>query len=638
MISGAILPVHAILLDPGVDRNAFIENRHTRHPVHMLLTARNLMKAYPANLLFEGVAMTVHESERIGLIGPNGSGKSTLLKILAGMIDPDEGELVRNRGLRAVYVDQDDRFADDATPLSVVQESLGHSDDSGMDPSTRASITLTKLGFKEIDRPVATLSGGWRKRLSIAKALAQEPELLLLDEPTNHLDLDGVLWLERFVKQVSCAIIFVTHDRRFLENSATRIIELSKAYPGGSFESIGNYTEFVKRKDAFLEAQQAEQTSIATKVRRDTAWLNQGIQGRQTRNKTQVQAAASRREDLKATSDRNSAPERTASFAFHSTNRKTKKLLTLEGVSKSMGDKQLFDSLSLTLTPKQRIGLLGVNGSGKTTLMRLMSGDLEPDSGSIHRADNLQVVTFSQHRETLNQNHTLQEALCPYGETVNYHGHSIHVSGWATRFLFSKDQLTTPIKNLSGGEQARVLIANLSLLPADVLLLDEPTNDLDIPSLEVLEQSLMEFTGSIVLVTHDRFLLERISTEYLALNNEGDARWFASIEQWQKATNAAENPQTGKTQRASADKKSQNTTKTSTKLSYKYQVEFDSMEDAILEAETRVEQLETEAADPALVSDHQQATAVYSKLKDAQILVSKLYARWSALEAMQSGE
>ncbi len=603
----------------------------------MLLTARNLIKAYPANLLFEGIGITVHEGERIGLIGPNGSGKSTLLKILAGILEPDDGEVVRNRGLRAVYVEQDDRFADDATPLSVVQESLDHSDESGMDPATRASITLTKLGFTDLDRSVGTLSGGWRKRLAIAKALAQDPELLMLDEPTNHLDLEGVLWLERFVQQVSCAIVFVTHDRRFLENTATRNIELSKAYPGGSFESNGNYTEFVKRKDAFLEAQQAEQTSIASKVRRDTAWLNQGIQGRQTRNKTQVQAAAARREQLKATSDRNAAPARTASFAFHSTNRKTTKLLTLEGVSKSMGDKQLFDSLSLTLTPKQRIGLLGVNGSGKTTLMRLMSGDLLPDSGSIMRADDLQVVTFSQHRETLNQNHTLQEALCPYGESVNYHGHSFHVSGWATRFLFSKDQLSTPIKNLSGGEQARVLIANLSLLPADVLLLDEPTNDLDIPSLEVLEQSLMEFTGSIVLVTHDRFLLERISTEYLALNNEGDAKWFASIEQWQKASKAAATQATTKAPSSTSEKIAQSTTKPSTKLSYKYQLEFDGMEDAILEAETRVEELEAEAADPALVADHQRATEVYSKLKDAQAHVAQLYARWSELEAMQSG-
>lgn len=600
----------------------------------MILTARNLMKAYPANTLFEGISFNIQDGERIGLIGPNGSGKTTLLKILAGITEADDGEIARKRSLRVSYVDQEDRFAEDATPLSVVEATLRDRDESGIDPTTRASIALSKLGFTDFSRPVSKLSGGWRKRLSLAKAFAQDPEILMLDEPTNHLDLEGVLWLERFVKQISIAIVFVTHDRRFLENTATRIVELSKAYPTGAFEASGNYSEFIKRKNAFLDAQQAAQTSIASRVRRDTAWLNQGIQGRQTRNKTQVQAATSRREELKSTTDRNKAPSRTASFGFQSTERKTKKLLALNGVSKTMGDKKLFDSVDITLTPGQRIGLLGVNGSGKTTLMRLMSGDLEPDSGTINRAEDLQIVTFSQHRDTLNQNQSLQEALCPYGENVRYQGQSIHVSGWARRFLFDPDQLSTPIKNLSGGEQARVLIANLSLLPADVLLLDEPTNDLDIPSLEVLEESLMEFSGAIVLVTHDRFLLERISTEYLALDDRGECKWFASIEQWSSAqSKSASVPE--KSKQGSQATKVQAAPKPG-KLSYKFQLEYDRMEEAILEAEAHAEDIEKQAADPSLVSDHEAAAAVYSKLKDAQSKVVELYARWSELETMRS--
>jgi len=599
-----------------------------------LLTARNLMKAYPSNVLFEGVSVNIEDGERIGLIGPNGSGKTTLLKILAGSLIPDHGEIVRQKGLRVVYVDQDDQFSDDATPMTVVRDDLDEHDDSGMDPSTRASITLSKLGFSDFDRSVSSLSGGWRKRLSLARALAQEPEVLMFDEPTNHLDLEGVLWLERFVKQVSTALVFVTHDRRFLENTATRIVELSKAYPGGSFEATGNYTEFVKRKNGFLDAQRAAQTSIASKVRRDTAWLNQGIQGRQTRNKTQVAAAANRREELKATTERNESPSQTASFAFHSTERKTKKLLSLDGVSKSMGDKKLFDSLGITLTPKQRIGLLGVNGSGKTTLMRLMSGNLQPDTGTIERADNLKIVTFSQHRESLDQGQTLQEALCPYGESVHYHGHTFHVSGWARRFLFDPDQLSTQISNLSGGEQARVVIANLTLLPADVLLLDEPTNDLDIPSLEVLEQALLEFTGAIVLVTHDRFLLERISTEYLALDDRGSGKRFASIEQWNSARIKSKPTPIEKSKPNPSTPKTQNLIKPR-KLSYKYQLEYDGMEEAILDAEAQLECLESDAADPALTSDHIRAATVFSKLKDGQAKVADLYARWSELEAMQ---
>ncbi|MFG0245882.1 MAG: ABC-F family ATP-binding cassette domain-containing protein [Phycisphaerales bacterium JB052] len=599
-----------------------------------LLIARNLSKAYPSNELFDGVSLTVDDDERVGLIGPNGSGKTTLLKVIGGLIEPDVGTVERKRGLRAVYLDQDDRFGLDATPLSVVRDALEDRHDSGMDPATRASITLTKLGFDDFERPVATLSGGWRKRLAIARALAQDPELLLLDEPTNHLDLEGVLWLEQFVKQLSTTVIYVTHDRRFLENTATRIIELSKAYPGGVLESRGNYTQFIKRKDAFLEAQLATQTSIASKVRRDTAWLNQGIQGRQTRNKTQVEAAAKRREELKETIDRNQANNRSASFAFHATNRQSTKLLVLEGVSKSMGPKQLFRSLDLTLSPGQRIGLLGVNGSGKTTLMRLMSGDLQPDAGIVKPADDLKTVTFSQHRESLDQGLTLKEALCPVGDTVHFHGQSMHVSGWAKRFHFSTDQLPTQVRNLSGGEQARVVIANLTQRPADILLLDEPTNDLDIPTLEMLEQSLLEFPGAIVLVTHDRFLLERISTEYLALNDRGEAKRFASIEQWSASWQGTKTPAAERPKQNTAKPRAQSKPK-SGKLSYKLQLEYDGMEEAILEAESAVEQLESEAADPAMVSDHQRASEVYTKLKDAQTRVSDLYARWSELESMR---
>jgi len=599
------------------------------------------MKAYPSNILFEGVSVHVEDGERIGLIGPNGSGKTTLMKILAGVLMPDVGEIVQRRGLRTAYVDQDDRFADDATPLSVVRASvvragLDDDDDPGMDAMTRASIALSKLGFSDFRQSVATLSGGWRKRLSLASALAQDPHVLMLDEPTNHLDLEGVLWLEAFVQQASIAMIFVTHDRRFLENTATRIIELSAAYPGGAFEAAGNYSEFVRRKAAFLDAQRAAQSSIAGKVRRDTAWLQQGIQGRQTRNKTQVEAAAGRREELKATTDRNLAPLRTTMIAFQATERKTKNLLALRGVSKSMGGKQLFESLDLTLTPGQRIGLMGVNGSGKTTLMRLMSGDLELDSGIIERADNLRIVTFSQHRESLDQNQSLREALCPVGDIVHYRGVAVHVTGWAGRFLFDADQLSTRVGDLSGGEQARVLIANLTLSPAEVLLLDEPTNDLDIPSLEVLEQALFEFPGAIVLVTHDRFLLERVATEYLALNDQGDAKWFASMEQWKSAKLKAERATADKPKPGHTALKKQNQPKPG-KLSYKLQLEYEGMEAAILVAEAQVEQLEAEAADPTLTSDHKRATTTYSKLNDGQARVTDLYARWAELDKMRSG-
>jgi ATP-binding cassette subfamily F protein uup len=608
-----------------------------------LLSARNLTKVYPSKTLFTGVSVHVEDGERIGLIGPNGAGKSTLMKILAGAIEPDEGELTRRRGLRAFYIDQDDRFAEGTPPLSVVRDSLakgddGHDDGHDTDATTRASIALTKLGFEDLQQPVATLSGGWRKRLSIARALAGEPELLLLDEPTNHLDLEGVVWLEGFVRASSIAMVFVTHDRRFLENTATRIIELSAAYPGGSFESVGNYSKFVERKAAFLDAQQAAQSAIAGKVRRDTAWLHQGVKGRGTRNKSQVTAAAERRQELKETRDRNLAPTKTTTIAFNATQRQTNKLLTLTGVSKTLGTKQLFAGLDLTLTPGQRIGLMGVNGSGKTTLMRLMAGQIEPDLGTIKRADDLRVVTFSQHRDALDQHQSLRDAFKPVGDFVHYQGSRVHISGWAKRFLFEPEQLPMQLKDLSGGEQARVLIANLMLTPADVLLLDEPTNDLDIPSLEVLEGALMEFPGAIVLVSHDRFLLERIATEYVALDGKGNAKWFASMDQWQAAVLKAEKAQAQPARpEPAAATPAKPTTPKPGKLSYNLQREYDGMEEAILEAEAELEQRQAEANDPALTNDHAKAAKVYERLGASQQKVQALYARWAELDAMRGG-
>ena len=602
-----------------------------------ILSASDITKAYPANTLFEGVSLHMEDGDRVGLIGPNGAGKSSLLKILADLESPDEGEVVRRRNARMVYIEQDDRFHEGATPLTAVLRSL--EEDGGMhsDPDTMAAITLSKLGFDDFGKPVEELSGGWRKRLSIACAIAREPDVLLLDEPTNHLDLDGVLWLESFVKQSRIAMIFVTHDRVFLENTATTIIELSKAYPGGTFKANGNYSEFLRRKEAFLDSQEAAESALANKVRRDTAWLRQGIQGRQTRNKTQVEAASQRRDELKQARDRIAAPEQRTAIDFQATERKTNKLLGLHAVSKSMGDKLLFESLELMLSPGQRIGLLGVNGSGKTTLLRLMNEELAPDAGTIKKAADLRVVTFSQHRSTLDVTQTLQEALCPVGDMVEYRGKMVHVTGWAKRFLFEPDQLATTVSNLSGGEQARLLIANLMLQPADVLLLDEPTNDLDIPSMEVLEQALLEFPGAIVLVTHDRFMLERISTEYLGIDGHGGARVHQTYEQWTKARKKLDakltDPAVQSVRKSTNDRRPVRTRK----LSYKERREYESMEESILEAESLVEELERQAADPEVIGDHLKAAKVYESLSSAQEKVQSLYARWTELDAIESG-
>ncbi|MDG2478028.1 MAG: ABC-F family ATP-binding cassette domain-containing protein [Phycisphaerales bacterium] len=596
-----------------------------------LLSARDLTKSFPSSNLFSGISLSIGEKDRIGMIGPNGAGKSTLLKILADLEFADEGDLTRRRGLKLVYIEQDDVFADGATPLSAICDALSEGGEDRLDVETRAAISLSKLGFENFDRSVATLSGGWRKRLAIARALCHDPDVLLLDEPTNHLDLEGVLWLEAFAARATMAMVFVTHDRRFLENAANRILELSPAYPTGMFEAAGNYSKFLERKNDFLDAQEATESALANKVRRDTAWLRQGIQGRQTRNKTQVVAASERRAELKATKGRNAAPKKTATIDFQATERKTKKLLALHSVGKSMGEKQLFHSLDLMLTPGRRLGLLGINGAGKTTLLRLMYGDLQPDHGTIKRAADLRVVMFSQHRDTLDTSVTLQEALCPIGDMVDYRGKQVHVTGWARRFLFEADQLATKVSNLSGGEQARVLIANLMLEPADVLLLDEPTNDLDIPSLEVLEEALLEFPGAIVLVTHDRFMLERVATEFVGLDDRGGIKEFQTFEQWIDHRGAQE--VSARSEQTPASIKTAPAKPLRKKRSYKDEREYQGMEAAILEAERAVGKLEEASADPSLANDHVQAAKTFEELSKAQAHVEGLYARWSELEA-----
>jgi len=595
-----------------------------------LLSVRSISKSFSTRNLFQGVTLHVEEGERLGIIGPNGAGKSTLLKILASIESPDAGELTFRRGLRLWYVPQETKFPLDITPLEAVSQSIGG---DIVEAEVAASIALSKLNFERFDQPFGELSGGWKKRVSIACGLVHNPEIMLLDEPTNHLDLEAVEWLETFVKNANLSMVFVTHDRSFLENCSQRILELAPSYPDGAFEVKGNYTEFVKRKEAFLVSQEAQESALANKVRRDTAWLRQGIQGRQTRNKTQVRDAASRRAELKAVNTRNVSPKKTAGIDFDAVGRRTNKLLVMHSVKKSMGDKLLFDDLDLELTPGRRIGLVGPNGSGKTTLLRLINEEICPDSGTIKRADNLKVVTASQHRLFLDPNITLQETLCPVGEMVNYRGNDIHVSGWANRFLFSREQLGTLVGSLSGGEQARIQIASLMLQQADILLLDEPTNDLDIPTLEVLENALLDFPGAVLLITHDRFMLDRIATEYIALDGQGFVKEFAGFEQWELWRKAKPLKTLAKRSSASKNKRQKSN---ATKLSYKLQREFDSMEQAIADAELNVEQAELIVNDEQIIQDHHKHIKACADAAIAHEIVKNLYERWAELEKLQN--
>jgi ATP-binding cassette subfamily F protein uup len=596
---------------------------------NILLSCESISKSYGVRTLFSDLSLALSEGDHVGLIGPNGSGKSTLLKILTGLESPDEGTRTLRRHTRVGYVPQEPAFPPDHSIEQVLHNTLT---DDGLDPHEeggRIARSLSIGTFPDPEQAVSTLSGGWRKRLAITQVLLLEPDVLLMDEPTNHLDLDGILWLEQLLKNRAKAFLVISHDRRFLESVTSRMVELNRCYPEGRFEARGCYSDFLEQRDAALQAQADYQASLANRVRREVEWLRRGPKARSTKAKGRIQSAGKLIDELNQAEAR--AAQSTIGIDFSASGRKSKQLVVAEHVTKSFNDTPVVTNLDLLLGPGQRLGLLGPNGSGKTTLLRLLAGTLDPDSGTITRAEALRVVSFEQHRESLDQSTSLRRALAPAGDAVVYQDRSIHLASWAKRFLFRPEQLDLPVSRLSGGEQARLLIARLMLQPADLLILDEPTNDLDIPTLEVLEDSLLEFPGALVLVTHDRWLLDRVSTILLALNGNGGAEWFADYAQWEAAQerNASDDsPDDGNGDATEQIKQARRPKK----LSYREQKEWGTIEEDILKAEAHVAGCETAMNDPAVLSDAAGLQARSEALVAAQAEVERLYARWEVLD------
>jgi len=604
-------------------------------PPTLLLSCDSVGKGFGARPLFEHLSFGISEGDRVGLIGPNGSGKSTLLKVLAGIEEPDSGTRSLRRGVRMGYVPQDPEFAPGKTVEEVVTEALVDDPAEDFEKATRVAVTLGRAGFNDPAQAVDILSGGWRKRLAIARALVQAPDILLMDEPTNHLDVEGILWLEDLLQSEPLAYLVVSHDRYFLENVASRMLELDRRYPEGLFQAQGSYSDFLEKRDEVLRNQAEYQASLANKVRTEVEWLKRGAKARTTKAKGRIQEAnrmISELEELKARTG--AAAGARAGIDFNSTDRKTKKLLVAHGISKSFENRKIVRNLDLKLTPGLRLGLLGPNGSGKTTLLSMLDGTLEPDSGSIERADWLKIVRFEQSRETLDKTVSLRKALAPEGDSVVYQGRSIHVASWAKRFLFRTEQLDTPVSRLSGGEQARILIARLMLRPADLLILDEPTNDLDIATLEVLEDSLLEFPGALVLVTHDRYLLESVSTVVLALDGQGNTEFFADYAQWE-AARATAPPPPKPAAKPSGGPAAPKPAKDSKRLSYKEKLEWEGMEAKILETEDRLAAAQQAVEDPAVATDPAALQERCNVMEAARVEVERLYARWSELEEKQ---
>ncbi len=596
-----------------------------------IINAQSLSKRFGAVPLFQNVSFTLSESDRVGLIGPNGSGKSTLLKILAGQVDPDSGEIARRKRARLSYVAQDSYFPPEATARSVVQKAMEAASIPDGERGTLFAESLGRAGFENLEAKASTLSGGWQKRLALVEALVQRPDILLLDEPTNHLDLAGIQWLEALLEGAAFACVAVSHDRYFLENVATEMAELNRAYPDGMLRVHGNYSTFLIKKEEFLHAQSKRQEALENRVHTEIEWLRRGPKARTSKSKARIDRA---HELIGELANLNARTKTTgAGIDFSATGRQTKRLIELEDVSYEIPGRTLLSDLSFTITAGMRVGLVGPNGSGKTTLLRLLRGEIAPASGEIHRANVLRIVYFDQTRQ-LDFEGTLRRALAPDSDSVIYQDRVVHVASWAARFLFTSEQLNQPVSRLSGGERARVLIAQLMLQPADVLLLDEPTNDLDIPTLEILEESLLEYRGALVLVTHDRYLLDRVSTVVLGLDGQGSAEGFADYSQWEtwRRESTQEDKKSVGSGKNGAPAPTPDESRAAKKLSYMDARDYATIEHRVVDAELALQTKREALEDPAIVIDAPKLLQAHAEMDAAQEVVDTLYARWAELE------
>lgn len=607
----------------------------------ILVNAFQVKKAFAARPLFDGITFSLETGERVGLIGPNGAGKSTLLRLLAGKASPDAGTLSLQRGLRVGFVEQVPQFAPGATVFSSVLE--GARDAHDWEENARARELLSRLSLGEPERPVERLSGGWKKRVALARELLRQPDLLLLDEPTNHLDVESILWLEELIRGASFATLTITHDRLFLQRVSNRILELDRRNPGGLLSVAGDYATFLETKEELMAAQGRQEERLRNTLRRETEWLRQGAKARTTKQQARIQRAGELKQAVEELTYRNQVG--TARIEFQGAEKNPKKLIDAKGISKSYGGRTVIPRTDVLVTARSRIGLLGANGCGKSTLIRLLLGDETPDSGTVTRSEHLKVAYFEQNRESLDPEVSALRTVCPLGDYVDFRGARVHVKSYLSRFLFSYEQMEMAVGKLSGGEQSRILIAKLMLREANLLVLDEPTNDLDTATLDVLEEVLREFDGAVLLVTHDRYFLDQVARQLLAfgVNEKGEPELVPMVglsqwESWHEEQVAAR----ARAEAASVRRSVPTTAETvagsapvaprKRKLSYKDQRDLDSMEENIQKAEARLAELEAESAKPENAANSVRLTELSQELAKAQAEVDRLYARWAELE------
>lgn len=600
-----------------------------------LIKLTEIQKRIGNRELFQGIDLTVFKNDKIGLIGPNGAGKSTLLKIIAGITDYDHGEVDTAKGIRIAYLPQSENFDESLSLFECVFNALADIPLDDTEKHTQAIFSLNKVGFTEnLDNTlVSEISGGWKKRLALACATAQEADLVLLDEPTNHLDLDGILDLEYALQSAEFGFIVISHDRRFLNNITNKTMEINAIYPNGFFKQDLSYEKFMAKREEYFSIEQSTRDSLNSRIKVEQEWLQRGVRGRGTKSEARINSIHEMKDQLKDLNKRLSIKRsQEREFRFSSTDRKTKRLISLHNISKKFGNKTVLRNFNMVLMPKTCIGLLGKNGAGKSTLQNIISKRLEPDTGTVKYVDSLKISIFDQARTAVNKNLTPRKLFCQDADSVIFQDRVVHLNVWLKYLQLRHDQGDTPIKNLSGGEQARLNLGLIMLEKADVLLLDEPTNDLDIESLQMLEKALQTFPGAIILISHDRNLVETVSTKILGFDDSAELKEFEDILQWQNHLNGIVETKP-EVKPVEVEDKQDYKKADPKKISYKDKYEFETMEETIAKLENELEHLQENPVEPENLAEFMEYC---DKMGSVQKTLDAKYIRWQELEKMMA--
>ena len=625
-----------------------------------ILTFRDIVLGFGHPLLLDGVSFQIDRGERLCLIGRNGAGKSTLLKLIAGEIQPDSGEIVRAQGLRVAQLAQEVPLGTSGSIFHVVAEGLGKAgelidryhqlahdvadDHSLMDAleecqhelenidgwalTQRVDTVLTKLAL-DPEADIGSLSGGMKRRVMLARALVAEPDLLLLDEPTNHLDIAAITWIEEFLLNWNGALLFITHDRAFLQRLATRIIELDR---GQLTDFPGDYATYLARKEEMLVNEEKQNALFDKRLAQEEVWIRQGIKARRTRNEGRVRALEAMRREHAERRNRTGS----VNMGIQGGERSGKIVVEAEGVGFDYDGRSIVRDLSTTIMRGDKIGIIGPNGSGKTTLLRLLLGELEPTRGALRSGTNLQIAYFDQYRAVLDEEKSVVDNVGEGSDMVTINGQPKHVLSYLQDFLFAPQRARQPVKALSGGERNRLLLAKLFTKPSNLLVLDEPTNDLDADTLELLEELLIDYKGTVLLVSHDRAFLNNVVTSTLVFEGDGAVNeYVGGYDDWlrQRFTPAASKPSAKPTESKAAPAAKEK----AKKLSFKEQRELEALPQKIQVLEAEREQINVRISDPSF---YQQDKGTVSTAQERVAAIDKelaaAYARWEALEAQQS--